>query len=121
MPNDEKLEKLIRLLIRGTTEGHIRWEYGNVPRTRVNGTDEIIEDYFTTTFKEQEIAVFERRYKGFDADNEVTYWTSAECIGFVANGEITWETGRQPLLSNLFRVAKESAADVDGIIDSLLK
>jgi hypothetical protein len=122
MPNDSKLVKLIRLLIRETTEGKIKWDAENAPRSRQNGTDDIIEEYFTTEFKEQKIAVFERRYQGFNAETESLYWTSANCFAFVdGSGEITWETETQPMMiGNLFNVAKESAADVDGILDSLL-
>lgn len=121
MPSDSKLEKLIRLLIRETTEGKVKWDAANAPKSRLNGTDDIIEEYFTTEFKEQGIAVFERRYVGIDIDTESSYWTSSSCFAFVADsGDITWETEQQSLIGNLLNVARESAADVDGILDSLL-
>jgi hypothetical protein len=120
MPNTDKLEKLILLLIRETTEGQIKWRAADVSRERLRGTDDVIADFFTTVFKGQEIAVFERRYKGYDPDNETTYWTSADGFAFLHHGEITWETEEQPLLGNLLKVAKESAADIDGVLDSLL-
>lgn len=87
----------------------------------MTGTDDIIEEYFETTFKGQEVAVFERRYKGFNTDNESEYWTSDYCFAFLSDGAITWETEDSRLLFPLFKVAKESAADVDGILDNLLK
>jgi hypothetical protein len=121
MPSEKKLEQLIRVLIRETTEGKISWEASDPPGSRVTGTDDIIEEYFETTFKGQEIAVFERRYRGFNPDNESEYWTSDYSFAFLSNGAMTWETEDSRLLFPLFKVAKESAADVDGILDSLLK
>jgi hypothetical protein len=85
------------------------------------GTDDIIPEYFETTFKGQELAVFDRRYQGFNPENESVYWTSDYCFAFLSDGAITWETEDSRLLSPLFKVAKESAADVDGILDNLLK
>jgi hypothetical protein len=121
MPSEKKLEQLIRLLIRETTEGQISWEASNPPRSRMIGTDDIIADYFETTFKDQEVAVFERRYKEFNPENESLYWTSDYCFALLSGGAITWETEDSRLLFPLFKVAKESAADVDGILDKLLE
>lgn len=121
MPSEKKLEQLIGLLIRETTEGEISWEASGPPRSRMTGTGDIIEEYFETRFKGQEVAVFERRYKGFNIENESEYWTSGYCFAFLSDGAMTWETEDSRLLFPLFRVAKESAADVDGILDNLLK
>lgn len=121
MPSEKKLEQLIRLLIRETTEGKISWEASGPPRSRMIGTDDIIEEYFETTFKEQQVAVFERRYRGFNTENETEYWTSDYGFAFLSDDTMTWETEDSRLLFPLFKVAKESAADVDGILDNLLK
>jgi hypothetical protein len=121
MPSETKLEKLLLLLIRETTEGTIKWVASNPPRSRMVGTDDVIEEYFETRFKEQDIAVFERRYRGYDGESDNTYWTSANCLAFLSGGAITWETEDSPLLVQLFRVAKESAADIDGILDTILR
>ncbi len=121
MPSEHKLETLIRLLIRETTEGEIKWKASTAPRSRTIGTDDIIQEYFETKFKGQAVAVFERRYRGFNPDSETEYWTSDYCFAFLSGGAITWETEESNLLFQLFKVAKESAADVDGILDELLK
>lgn len=122
MASEEKLEQLIRLLIRKTTEGSIKWQAAYPPKSRMTGRNDIIEEYFVTEFKGQAVAVFENRYKGFNPENESEYWTSDLNFAFLAGDQITWETGGSPpLLFQLFKLAKESAADVDGILDNLLK
>ena len=125
MPNDARMEKLIVLLIRKTKEGQIKWEAATPPGTLTEGTDQKIVDYLETTFKEQRIAVFERRFRAYDGENDNHYWADKDCMGFV-NGSrftksITWETSDYPaLLYSLLTSAKESAAEVDNILDSLL-
>jgi hypothetical protein len=94
---------------------------GRSPNSAPWKLDDIIAEYFEVTFKGQEVAVFERRYRGFNPDNESEYWTSDYCFAFLSDGAITWETEYSRLLFPLFKVAKESAADVDGILDNLLK
>jgi hypothetical protein len=120
MPNEDKLEKLVLALIRATTQGEIKWELTDVPRQRLRGTDDVIDFFLVTIYKGQEIAVFEKKYKAFDIETESMYWTTADCFAFISFGEVKWETDQQPLLSSLLKVARESAANVDGIIDSLL-
>jgi hypothetical protein len=121
MPSDQKLEKLILLLIRETTEGRIKWQAAFSPKTRVIGTDDIIADYFVAEFKEQGIAVFDRRSRGYDPDHDSLYWQSDPGFALLNEGDITWETEHpKPQLWNLLKVARESAADVDNIVDSLL-
>lgn len=120
MPSEKKLEMLIQLLIRQTTEGLVKWKSSTAPKSRLKGSDDVIEEFFETAFKGQGIAVFERRFKDYDPDTDSRYWASAYCFAFVAGGELTWETEEAPLLPTIFKVAKESAADIDGILNSLL-
>jgi hypothetical protein len=37
MPSEEKLEKLLQLLIRQTTEGHVKWESSIEPKAHLIG------------------------------------------------------------------------------------
>ena len=122
MPSESKMEKLFVLLIRQTTEGNISWKSEEPPRSLLSGTSDIIEDYFVTVYKGQNLAVFERRYREFDVDTETSYWTTRDSLAFLdASHSITWESSDQSArLSTLVKVAKESAADVNGILDSLL-
>jgi hypothetical protein len=121
MPSESKVEQLIRLLIRETTEGEIKWEALRPPKSRTTGTDDIIEEYFETTFKGQAVAVYEVRYRAVNPDLETLYWGAGYSFAFLSGGKISWESENLPLGAQLFKVAKESAADVDGILDNLLK
>jgi len=48
-------------------------------------------------------------------------WTSAYCFAFISDDRVIWEIwDASYAISTLFRVAKESAADVDGILNKLL-
>jgi hypothetical protein len=129
MKTENKFEKLILQIIRQTTEGNIDWEKLNPPRAISVGTEDIVEDYFETEYKDQTIAVFERRYREYDPEHDVMFWTSRDCFAFISgsnspvrdNRIVSWETSDHPsALSSLIKVAKESAADVDGIVDKLL-
>lgn len=51
MPSEEKLEKLIQLLIRQTTEGHVKWESSIAQKVRLIGSNDVFEEFFETTFK----------------------------------------------------------------------
>jgi|SRR5579863_3583156 len=121
MPSEERLRKVIELLIRDTTEGRVKWKAAFPPNSRTQGTDDIIQDYFEAEYKGQTVAVFERRYRAYNDETDSTYWASDYSFAFVAYGNVTWETEDSPLLASLFKAAKESAADVDGILDALLR
>jgi hypothetical protein len=123
MPSEVKLEKLIVQIIRQTTEGDLEWEATSPPRSLVTGTEDVIHDYFETVYKNQLIAVFERKFRSYDPDHDATYWTSRDCFAFLREDRsISWETSDLPSrLFALLNAARESAADVDGIVDSLLE
>ncbi len=122
MPSDSKLERLFLQMIRHTTEGNVEWQAVYPPVSLTTGTDDIVQDYFETTYKGYKIAVFERRYRDYDGDHDLTYWSSRDCLAFLSEDRsVTWESSDDPgRLSTLLKVARESAADVDGILDTLL-
>jgi hypothetical protein len=120
MPNDAKIEKLIRLLIRKTTEGEIEWDQTEPPNSLTEASNFVIHEYFASAYKEQDIAVYEAKFQNYD-DDRGTYWSSTYCFAFITDNRAIWETwDREYPISTLFRVAKESAADVDNILNKLL-
>jgi hypothetical protein len=122
MPSDDKVAQLIRILIRTTVNGDLKWTYGTIPRTLARGTDDIIEDYFEADYREQTVAVFERRYRTLDIDREEMIWTQLDFFALVAGGAIIWETADSSLpIAALHNVARNSAADIDNVLDKLLK
>jgi len=122
MADEEKLEKLLIQIIRKTTEGEIKWKLIPPPVNLRSGTDDLINNFFVANYKGKPIAVFERRFEGFIVEVEQTYWDSRPCFAFLSPaGTVIWETSElSTQIAELYDAAKESAADVDGILDSLL-
>ena len=120
MPSEQKLKELI-LLIRKTTEGDIEWVASDPPSRLITATEEVINEFYEAKFKTQKLAVLLRRFRAYDSERDDIHWTGAVFFAFMDHDRITWETNDVDLpIGTLFRAAQESAADVDGIVDSLL-
>jgi hypothetical protein len=122
MPTETKIERLASLLIRETVEGRIEWESKDPPRSLTTATDTVILSYCQTEYKNQNIVVYERRFRSYDGERDTSYWAGAPGLGIVQYGEIVWENFETiPILWSLLKVAKEAAAGIDDLLDDLVK
>jgi hypothetical protein len=122
MPSESKIQRLIIELTKATVEKQVEWDFDVPPSSLADGNYSISE-YFQAEYKGQWIGLFERKGRAFDADREVYYWVASIILVFVGEGgRILFEYDRESsALNNLYRVVKESASDIDNILDTLLQ
>lgn len=122
MPSEDKIARLVDKLIQQTRAGVIEWEALTVPRTLTEATDHVIKEYFECDYAGQSLGVFQRAIHSYDGDRDDFYWVDEVRLGIVSGPTLLWENP-DPLASlwRLLEVARESASDIDGIVDALLK
>jgi hypothetical protein len=112
-------------LTKATVDQEIEWETKAQPPQLDHGTDDVISFYVETEYKGQIIGLYERRYRAYDGEHDVQYWTGTNALAFVGTfprREIMWEhRENSSALDNLIRIARESASGIDEILDDLLK
>jgi hypothetical protein len=88
----------------------------------VAGTDHVVPLYFETSYKNQRIAIFERRYQGYSGEHDHLYWTEQVTLAFLDGAQRNiWEHSEPSAsLHNLFELVRRSVANVDSLIDDLL-
>ena len=122
MANEAKLEKLLVQLIRATTSRNLKWKMTPPPVVMRTATNDLVQDFLIAEYKGTKIAVFERRFESYDGEHDHTYWDSRSVFAFLSiGGLVTWETAEPAIqISQLLVAARESAANVDELIDDLL-
>jgi hypothetical protein len=92
------------------------------PLSFTETTDDSIPTYLETEYKEQRIALVDRRYRYYDADTDGHYWTGSISLAILdIQGTILWEhREKSSALFNLFQLAKDKAVGIENILDSLL-
>lgn len=123
MPSDSRITRLILQLTKATVDKGIKWKKTDTPRSFTFGTDDTIPFVLRADYKGQSLAVFERRYQDYNAEDDSSYWTGDDVLGIVdPKGVLIWEyRENSSALTNLVQVAKESASNIDSILDSLLE
>ncbi len=121
MPSDAKITQLIVGLTKATVAKKIEWEFAEPPRSIATGTGDIIPAYLQAEYKGKSLALFERRYREYDPENDDHYWTSGFVLAILdENSRVIWDYREgYSTLEDLFRVARESAADIDNLLDTL--
>ena len=119
---NRKVLALISMLTKLTSEGKLRWEVTSPPANIVSGTDDVVALYFETKYKNQRIALFERRYQQYSGEHDQLYWTDRITLSFLDEVHRNlWEHAEPSApLMNLFESVRRSVANVDGLIDDLL-
>jgi hypothetical protein len=122
MPTDANISRLILQLTRATSEGQLKWELREPPGTLRAGSDDVIVNYLQTVHKGQVIGLFQRRYRSYSGDLDRFFWNESLVLAFIdRRGNVIWEHDEpSSTLHDLFSLARESAADVDGILKRLL-
>lgn len=122
MIEDSEFLKLVSLLTKLTVSEKLSWNDGEPPSELVDGTNDRIPAFFSTSYKNQKIGICEVRSQGFDGDRERFYWIENHSLVFFDfRGRIQWKSTRNVSgLESLFEVVRASVFDVDGILKNLL-
>lgn len=123
MPSEKKTSDLISELTKLTSKGQIDWTSSDPPDVLTHGSNDVYPLYFQTTYRDQKIAVAQRRYQSYDGDRDRFYWNEEINLFFLDyRDKIAWQTDSPyTALNILFETVREQAADVDGIFDRLLE
>lgn len=123
MESDEKTTALLVKLNRLTSLGQIEWSVEEPPRTLSRGTDDYIPFFLAARFKGQRFALYQQRYQSYDGERDRFYWLEQVVLAILDTADrVLWETSRpNSALYDLFETARRKVANVDGILDNLLK
>ncbi|MGU1815657.1 hypothetical protein ACSEP3_06775 [Pseudomonas aeruginosa] len=118
--NPDKIEKLMMLVLRGTSEGAVKWVSTKAPDSLTRATEDFISVYLEAEYKGRILAVYEVRSKYYRDEDEWS-WTSGVKFAVVREGVVVYETSSySPALRQLFAAARHNAADVDKMLEDLL-
>ena len=118
MPTELQISKLLMDLTRRTIEGGLEWEIAMMPPALRRGTSDIIDDYFETIYKNQKIAVYERKYRTYDGEHDESYWTSDAHLAIIQFSGAVWETiADSARIWALLKLARDSATDIDSVFE----
>ncbi len=120
MASESKISRLLETLVLQTITGNLKWTAGT-PRGLNEGSDDVIKHYCETEYKGQHLAVFERRVRTYDGERDSYYWNEYPVFAIVQHGELVWEYDQNTNeVATMLRVARESAANVNEMLDKLL-
>lgn len=120
MMNDN-VARLVEKVTWETVSGKIEWRFSNPPSQITQGTSDVISVYVTCSYKNQRLAVFEKRYKYY-ADIDDWSWSVLNVFAILDfTGRVIFESEKAEVsINNLFNLARDNASGVDEIINSLL-
>jgi hypothetical protein len=120
---NNKATSLVISLSKLTAKGDIKWKVGDAPREFTRGTDTTIPLFLEASYKDQNFALYQKRFEEFSGELERFYWTEKIVLALLnaAGNVAVWETSEPwAPLSDLFEAARRKAANIDGVIDALL-
>ena len=119
--SDEKLIKAVSKLIRLTQEKKLKWEKMNPPSDLFEGTDSVVPYFYGVRHKENNLGLYEIRFKAVDPNTENIYWADDVVLSvFAEDWTRVWDFPEKSAVYDLLRSIRYQIADVDGLIDSLL-
>lgn len=121
MPNDSKISRLILQLTKATVHKEVEWQFADAPASLSAGTGDIIVGYLEAKYRDQRLAMFERRYLGYNAETDSPQWEAAYVLAILDKYDrLIWDRSEGPSsLYDLYQVARDSAG-IDRIIGKLL-
>jgi hypothetical protein len=119
----ERTTALIVKLNRLTSLDQLAWRVDDPPRAISRGTDDVIPFFLTARYKNQRFGLYQHRYQQYDGESDRFYWNERLVLAILdIQDRVLWETNSQlSALLDLFETARRKVANVDGIIDDLLK
>ena len=122
MTRRDQINMLIAQLDRMTMEGRLKWSAVDVPPRMLHGTDDIVPVFFETEYMGKPIAVFEKRYRGYDGERDMPYWTSSLHFAVLDDERnVLFETVHSPAVNSLRNTISEQVSGVDDLLDNLLQ
>ncbi|MFN7122366.1 MAG: hypothetical protein ACK4NM_10070 [Hydrogenophaga sp.] len=120
---EEKITALFVKLNKLTSLGQITWRVEDPPRSLSKGTDDYIPVFMSASYKGQTFGLYQQRYQSYDGDRDRFYWSERVAFAILDSEErVLWESVRySSALADLFETARRKVANVEGILDDLLK
>lgn len=117
---DKALDLIIQLH-RRTSEGRIAWRVREAPAGMTAGTDSVVPLYLETTVRGNRYAIFEERYRQYDGDREVFYWTSELALAVLdLSGRVLWRINEPyTALDGLYTAARACVVNIDSLLSDL--
>lgn len=114
---DRLAGNLILKLIEETSRRSIAWSIEEVPEWFGGDSDEVINLFLVTSYRQQRIALYEARFRHF-IDEQNFSWLSNVRIALLDNaGRLLWRyEGDDKELQELFQDARRSLAEVDAFL-----
>ena len=116
---DTKFETLIAQLLSHTEEGALVWEVRKPPSQIVSATNEVVDLFFTTKFKEKILGIYEEKYQFYMADEDIFRWASSIIFTILDNDDnvLTKRQENQPLLMQLYSSVGDQVSGIDDLLD----
>lgn len=91
------------------------------PRYLTEGTDDIIQNYFSTEYKNKVLAIFHRRFRQYSGEFDTLYWTGETKMAIVEDENILWENDEYvSAVHDLYKCVKEQVSGLNSLLDDLI-
>ncbi len=121
MNTEDKMTKLVGQVLRATYDGDVAWRLESPPHSLTRATDNFIPVYLEARYKGVKVVLFEKREK-YWTDVDSFSWTSALHFGIPVGDTVVSDYSEfSPMLRQLFEAARDSASNLDSLLDDLLE
>lgn len=121
MAIDQRIEKLIVLLTRESSEGRLLWGSSEVPSLLTQGTEDIYPIFLVAEYNDKKLGLFLRKYQYYYDEHDYSWSQEIGLCVLDNKGSMLWEYNeRSAALANLFEVARQQASGINDIMKDLL-
>lgn len=128
----KKNKKLVEVLLKNTLNETIKWKPKKAPSVLREGTEDIYHQYYEGHFKDNTIAIYERKYQYYNDMTDSFLWGSEYCLALVKyqlsslyhNDQIVSLAPidtQDTIINALFLSVTQKSMSSDDIIDKLLE
>ncbi|HAT3663281.1 TPA: hypothetical protein I8571_000252 [Citrobacter freundii] len=128
----QKNKKLVEVLLKNTLNGTIKWKPKKAPTILRQGTEDIFHQYFEGRFKNNTIAIYERRFQYYNDMTDSFLWGNEYCLSLVKYQLTSLEIDSgivnmapidtsDTIINTLFLAVTQKSMSSDDIIDQLLE
>ncbi|MFL3320445.1 hypothetical protein [Klebsiella michiganensis] len=118
---NDKITKLVVTLNKLTVQKSISWQAIDAHENLTNGTQDILQVVFHTTYSEKHFIIYNRKYRHYFDEHQWS-WAEGIVLAIVTPSfKILWETYVQTqALRDLYSSVSKQASGFDDIVDELL-
>ncbi len=113
-------EAVIKRLVQFTQEGRIEWERRLAGDEFTQGTDEIVEVYYTTEHNGHRLRVYEARYRYYYDEARFSWDTQSRLETVDEHGYMLWRFPASRWTGELLQAATYQTAKVDTMFKDLM-